>query len=160
MKTKRKILIFLLNIIMITTLFGCSSQNGTADIDIGNLSSELLEKAEFEDDLNAVDDNTVKKLYKIDDYVKASVYLGSGATAEEIAVFEFDSKEIAEDGLKKAQARIEEQKTDFESYIPKEIPKLDSAVVKQSGKYVIVCVSNSSKAETIITQYISEQNEE
>lgn len=160
MKTIKKALLFLLSITIIITLFGCSAPNDTTDIDIGYLSNELLEKAEFEDELNAVDDATIKKLYNIDDYVKASVYLSSGATAEEIAVFEFDSKDTATDGLKKAQARIEEQKTDFESYIPKEIPKLDSAVVKQLGKYVIVCVSNSNRAEKIITQYISGQNEE
>lgn len=160
MKTIKKILLFLLSLTIITTLFGCSAQKDTTDIDIGYLSNKLIEKAEFEDELNAVDDTTIKKLYNIDDYVKASVYLSSGATAEEIAVFEFDSKDTAADGLKKAQARIEEQKTDFESYIPKEIPKLDSAVVKQSGKYVIVCVSNSNTAEKIITQYISGQNEE
>ncbi|MGN1080988.1 MAG: DUF4358 domain-containing protein [Acutalibacteraceae bacterium] len=160
METIKKALLFVLSITIIATLFGCSAQNDTTDIDIGYLSNELLEKAEFEDELNAIDDTTIKKLYNIDDYVKASVYLSSGATAEEIAVFEFDSKDTAADGLKKAQVRIEEQKTDFESYIPKEIPKLDRAVVKQSGKYVIVCVSNSNTAEKIITQYISGQNEE
>lgn len=151
---------FLLSMIMIAILFGCSDQNDAANMDIAQLSNELLDKAEFEDELSAVDGATIKKLYDIDNYVKASVYLSSGATAEEIAVFEFDSKDAAADGLKKAQVRIEEQKTDFESYIPKEIPKLDSAVVKQSGNYVIVCVSNSDKAEKIIKQYISAQNGE
>lgn len=153
MKTLKKILLVMLSITMFTALFGCSAQNDTMDIDIDKLSSELLENAEFEDELTALDDNTVKKLYNIDDYVKASVYISSGATAEEIAVFEFDSKDSAEDGLEKAQVRITEQKADFESYIPKEIQKLDNAVVEQAGKYLIVCISNGNKAESIITKY-------
>lgn len=160
MKATNKALIFLLSITMIITLIGCSAKNDTIDIDISYLSNKLLENVEFEDDLNAADDNTVKKLYNINNYVNASVYIGSGATAEEIAVFEFDSKKAAQDGMKMAQNRIEEQKADFESYIPKEVQKLNNAVVKQLGKYVIVCVSNSSEAEKIITQYISEKNEE
>lgn len=160
MKTRKKTLLFLLSLTMIITLFGCSAENNTVAIDIGCLSRELLEKTEFEDELNAVDDAVIKKLYDINNYVAAEVYASSGATAEEIAVFEFDSKETATEGLKKAQARMEEQKTDFESYIPKEVQKLDNAVVKQVGRYVIVCVSNSNEAERIITQYISGQNEE
>ncbi len=144
---------------MIATLFGCSAQNDTTDIDMEHLSSELLKNAEFEDELSAVDDMIIKKLYNIDNCVAAKVYISSGATAEEIAVFEFDNRETAADGLKKAKIRIGEQKENFESYIPKEMQKLDNAVVKQSGKYVIVCVSNGNKAKKIITQYISGQNE-
>lgn len=154
MKTVKEILIFLISIIIVTTLFGCSGQKDTNDIDIVDLSDQLLKGAEFEDELSAVDDTTVKKLYNIDNYVKASVYISSGATAEEIALFEFENKETTEDGMKKATDRIEEQKSDFESYIPKEIPKLDNAVIRQSGRYLLVCVSNSDKAEEIITQYI------
>lgn len=154
MKTLKRIFLVLLSILTVTTLFGCSAPNNAINIDIDALSTELLKKAEFEDELNIIDDNMVKKLYNVDNYVKASVYLGSGATAEEIAVFEFDSEKTAADGLEKAKIRIEEQKSGFESYIPKEIPKLDNAVVKQSGKYVIVCVSNGNMAEKIIAQYI------
>lgn len=98
----------------------------------------------------------MKKLYNVGNYIKTLVYLSNSATAEEIAVFEFDSKETATDGLKKPQIKIEEQKADFELYIP----KLNSAVIKQSSKYVIVCVSNSNKTEKTNTQYIKAQNEE
>ena len=50
---------------MLTMLFGCSAQNKTADIDIIKLCSELLDKAEFEDELSAVDEKTVKKLSRV-----------------------------------------------------------------------------------------------
>lgn len=159
MKIMKKILLFLLSI-TICTFFGCSAQKNTTDIDIDSLCNELLEKAEFEDTLSAVDDTIIQKLYNTDPYIHASLYLSSGATAEEIAVFEFDSTDTAAAGLKQAQARIEKQKADFELYIPKEIRKLNQAVVKQANQYVIVCVSNSSKAETIITNYIDGQNGE
>lgn len=150
----------MLSLIMMAAMSGCSGKEEITVLDISSLTSELLEQAEFEDELSPVDDEVIKKLYDIEDYVNASVYLSSGATAEEIAVFEFDGRDTAAAGLKKAQERVEEQRTDFESYIPKEIPKLDRAVVKQEGNYVIVCVSNSGKAEEIITKWISGQNGE
>lgn len=160
MKALKKIFLILLSVAMIATMIGCSAKEEIIDMDIDSLCNELLDKAEFEDELSAIDDAMIKKLYNIDDYVKAVVYISSGATAEEIAIFEFDSEVAAADGLEKAQVRVEDQKADFESYIPKEIPKLENAVIKQSGKYVIVCVSSGNQAEKIITQYISSQIEE
>ena len=160
MKTFKKTLSIALSIIMSAMLFGCSSQEDTVCIDIDALSGELLEKAEFEDELSPIDDTMIKKLYNIEDYVKAKVYISSGATAEEIAVFEFDGTQAAKAGLDNAEIRIQERRIDFESYIPKEVKKLDNAIANRFGKYVIVCVSNGNKAEKIITQYISEQNEE
>lgn len=155
MKIFKRVVVFCLMIMMIAMLFGCSGKKETIDIDISNLYDELLEKADFEDKLNAVDDRMIEKLYNINNYVKASVYISSGATAEEIAIFEFDSSETAEEGLNNALARIEKQKSDFELYIPKEVKKLDEAFVKQYGEYVIVCVSNSNEAEKIITKYVN-----
>ena len=155
MKTIKKILLFLLIVAIITTFSGCSSKNNTTEIDFNALSNELLENIEFKDELTAVDDAVIQKIYNIEDFVRAQVYISSGATAEEISLFEFDSNEKAEEGLKMAMERIEEQKADFGSYIPEELQKLDKAVVKQSGNYVIVCVSSSSDvAEEIITKYL------
>ena len=159
MGATKKLFAFLLVIAATAVMSGCGAQNDRIEIDISDLSRELLQKAEFEDELNPIGEATTQKLYDIDTYVAAEVYLSSGAPAEEIAVFEFDSTEDAAAGLKKAQVRIEEQKANYESYIPKEIPKLDHAIVKQLGQYVVVCVSNGDEAENILTQYINQQNE-
>ena len=146
-------------LLIITTMFvllsGCSKKEEVTDVDIASLSNELLENVKFEDELNAVDDAMIEKLYGVDDYEDAKVYISTGATAEEIAVFKFQSTEIAEDGFKKAQERIENQKADFETYIPKEVKKLENAVVEQFGQYVVVCVSNGDGTEKIIEKYFN-----
>lgn len=148
---KRKA-VFSIMFTMCALLMGCSKKVDT--VDIAALSNTLLENVVFEDELNVTDDTMIKKLYNIDDYEKAQVYISSGATSEEIAVFEFSSQKTAEEGFKKAQDRIASQKADFESYIPKEVKKLNDAVVKQFGQYVVVCVSNGDEAEKIITQQL------
>lgn len=156
MKMLRKKFTFLLMIAMITMLSGCAGKQEAIEVDISNLCNELLQKADFEDKLAPVDDAVIQRLYGVEDYVKALVYISSGATAEEIALFEFAGNETAEEGLSNALARIEEQKFNFESYIPKEVKKLDDAFVKQYGNYVIVCISNSDEAEKVITQYVNQ----
>lgn len=153
MKTMIKITTILLVAMVTIMTFGCGKEE-VADIDIDRLCSELLEQAEFEDELSQVDDEVIKMLYGINDYAQAQVYISSGATAEEIAVFEFSDTNTATNGFQMAQNRLEEQKEDFESYIPKEIRKLDRAVVLKVGKYVVVCVSNGDTAEKIITQFL------
>ncbi len=150
MKRTKRLIAFILCLVSIAALMGCSAKEETTEIDIDTLVSELLEKVEFEDELNEIDDTLVKRLYNIESYVKAAVYVSSGATAEEIAVFEFDSEAAAANGLEMAQARIERQKADYEAYIPQEVQRLDNAVVKQSGRYVIVCVSSGDEAKNII----------
>lgn len=152
MRMLKRAAVFLMISMMLVLLAGCSGKESIVTIDIVSLSNELLQNAAFGDELNAADDEVIKKLYDIDDYEKAQVYISSGATAEEIAVFEFSRKEMAEKGLKKAQEKIASQKEAFATYIPKEVKKLDDAVVEQFGQYVVVCVSNSREAETIITK--------
>lgn len=124
------------------------------DIDINALAGELLEKVEFVDELSQVDQETAERLYNIKDAVAQSVYIGSGATAEEIAVFELKDEAAAIDAKDAALQRMKEQKESFETYIPQEVEKLDQAIVKVSGKYLIVCVSNGNTANKIIESYV------
>lgn len=128
--------------------------NEKKDIDVNALAGELLEKVEFVDELSQADQETVERLYHINDAVSQCVYIGSGATAEEIAVFELKDEAAAIDAKDAALQRIKEQKESFESYIPQEVEKLDQAIVMVSGKYLIVCVSNGDAANKVIETYI------
>ncbi|MEG1614656.1 MAG: DUF4358 domain-containing protein [Oscillospiraceae bacterium] len=125
-------------------------------IDSKKLTTDLLENVKYEDKLEAVDSAIIKVLYDIEsDDVKASGFIGSGATAEEIALFEAPDESKAKDILDKAHKHIEKQKEDFKSYNPKELKKLDNAVTLQKGKYVIVCVSNGDNAEKIVEKHLN-----
>ena len=72
------------------------------------------------------------------------LYLSSGATAEEIAVFEAKDDAAAERLLAAAKERVEVQKTAFEDYAPAEMTKLNNAVVERSGKIVALCIADDS----------------
>lgn len=150
---KRTIFLFTL----LTSLFfaaGCGRK--TVSLDAKALAEDLFQDITYEDELTLADDATAKKLYDIEQFVSAYVYISTGATSEEIAVFEFETEEEAKEAYAKADQRIADQKEDFTAYDPEEVKKLNNAVVKQEGTYLAVCVSGSSEAENIISDYFKQ----
>ena len=73
-------------------------------------------------------------------------YISSGATAEEIAVFEAADKAAADRLYKAAQERVENQKTAFEDYVPAEMTKLGNPVLVKKGSFVVLCVADDAAA--------------
>lgn len=78
---------------------------------------------------------------------------GSGAFADETALFVLNNEDYAadlEDALKK---RLETKTNDYKDYKPEECPKMESAVIKTNGKYVFFAVSSDNeKAEQIFDE--------
>lgn len=148
---KKRMLSFLLALALLFGLAGCGATGGSLDIQA--LAEDLLKNGEFSDELWKIDDSMVQKLYNVDDYTQALVYVGSGATAEELALFAFPSEDAAAQGLQKAKDRLESQIADYRTYLPQEVPKLQNAVAEQWGKYVIVCVSPGSACGEIVARY-------
>lgn len=135
-----------------------SNVSETADFDVQELADKLKSDGVFKDQLSELDmEIAVNKLYGLDNtqIESGAFYTNTNATAEEIAVIKVVSADYAQTVVDAYNQRIEEQKTACENYLPDEMPKLESAVVKSQGCYVILCVScDSSKAESIVSEYI------
>ena len=71
-------------------LTSCSG-NTTKDVDIDALAEQIVQTVAFDDTLEAIDDSMIPMLYDIDGYTDAVLYKGSGATAEEVALFKMES---------------------------------------------------------------------
>ncbi|MBQ9931704.1 MAG: DUF4358 domain-containing protein [Firmicutes bacterium] len=161
---KKRFLLIILALILALGLCACGDSN-VADsaeppfkeikADIEGLAAELLEGVAFEDELFRIDDEMISLYYEIPEGGKGVFYYGSGATAEEIAVFELADGNQADEFLIAAQEHIADQILSYEDYIPKEVVRLEQAVVECHGKYVVVCVAADTKtAEHIIDQHI------
>lgn len=75
---------------------------------------------------------------------------GSGAFADETALFVLNNEDYAADLEDALNARLETKTNDYKDYKPEECPKMDSAVVKTNGKYVFFAVSSDNgRAEEI-----------
>lgn len=128
-------------------------QDGAGTIDGAALAEALAGGVAFEDQLTQVDQETALMLYGVapEQVASAVVYVGTGATAEEIAVFEGVDEAAADAIEAQAEARLASQLSDYADYKPDEVPKLENPVLETEGNYVILCVSGDNEtAESII----------
>ncbi len=152
---KKKVLV-LLAVVMVMVLSGCG---GSKEIVFGisQAASELLDCGAFTDTLTKCDNDKVVSLYGVDESLLAEyeVYIGTGATAEEIAIFRVKDSKDVETVKASCQSRVDAQKEACENYLPNEMPKLESPVLTTAGNYVILCVSNDNgKVQTVLDGYL------
>jgi len=125
---------------------------GKGKYDTVKIGDSVVKKIEFKDTLLKVADSMVVSAYKVDTskIASASLYLGGGATAEEVAVFEATDEKYAKE-LENVLVpeRIERKKLDFKNYIPAEMTKLSNPYIVRKGKVVIVCIADKADKSTL-----------
>ncbi len=134
---------------------GCGSKK--ADFDIGALANDLATKITYADTLEPMGVEMAGMFLNLSNVnIKtAAVYEGTGATAEEIIVLECESDEDAKKAEQVLRDRVNEQIESFTDYVPAELTKLNAAVIKVSGKYAVLSVSDSpDEAKKIIDSYM------
>lgn len=136
-------------------LAGCGSKE--ANFDVKALGSDLNSKIVYQDTLSELDVDTASMFLNLADVniANASIYEGSGATAEEIVVLECATAEDAAKAKEVLQTRVSEQIESFTDYVPAELTKLNSAVIKVNGKYAVLSVCDTpEEASKIISEYM------
>lgn len=146
----KKALIFLIAIVLTFSLFGC---NETKSYDANALADTLNTELEFGETLEKSDANVAYSIYAIDSTLctDAALYLGSGATADEIAVFTCKDKNSVEKVLTAVNERLDYLFDGYSSYGPAEVPKIENAEVITEGLTVIVCIcENPDSVKSIV----------
>lgn len=136
-------------------LAGCGTGKAKT-IDVAALADDLKNTVPFSDSLWEMNDAAFGNRYSIDesDLTAKKVYVGSGATAEEIAVFEAKDK-TAEGRVRQAvDEHIQDQVDAYTNYQTQELKKLSDPVIVENGNYVILCVSDhNDTAKACIKKY-------
>jgi len=135
---------------------GCTN-NTVITMDANAVADKLATTIKFSDQMSPVVEKTALKLFGLEKgtVTKLKVYESTGATAEEVAVFE--GKDEAASAIVKTavQQRIEDQRAGFKDYQPNEMAKLKAPVLVTKGKYIILCVSDDNQnAQKIIDGFI------
>lgn len=131
------------------------TQEATEEINYAGLADELAALVK-DDDVSQVDNAMAAATYGIDaeKVQDCKVFLSSGATASEIAVFAMKDEEGVNELLELINQRIEERKTSFADYAPDEVPKLENAVLLNKDNYVVFAVvADPQAAEDVIKKY-------
>ena len=146
MKLRKKIMTAACVTFLLAGVSGCGSEEETVVIDIDGLVTELTETVMTDDILTEIDGDYMSELYGISEELLADyhVLLSSGATANEIAVFECNETTGVEAVQSGIETRIQDQIDSYSSYGPQEVPKLESAEIYVQGTYVADCVSSDN----------------
>ncbi len=150
----KKITAVLLVALMAVCFAACGSNENKSKTNYTpqQAAEKLVGALEFGEELEQTDNEITLEKYGIDASLVADAarFAGSGATADEVAVFEC----VDEEAVKAVSAAIDERvaylKDGYASYGPGEVPKIENAVVIYDGLMVCFCISNNSEnAESI-----------
>ena len=141
----KKISILLTLIMIVLVAAGCSSSQSVT-LDVQQTADKLSQEVSFQDQLTSLDQDAALKLYDLtaDDVQAVALYVGTGATAEEISVWQGKDANAAKNIPNAVNTRIENQKESFVDYNPEEMPKLENPIVVAKGNYVVLCLSGDN----------------
>lgn len=154
-------------ILSLLPLAGCGAAGSEAGaeapafaMDVEACGDQLRRELEFRDQLEELEPPVVYALLGVDggDVAAQKNYFGSGATAEEIIIFQAAGSEAAGRLRLALEARIESQKEIYASYAPNEVAYLRGAVLEQKGDYLVYCVAaDGAAAKDLIDRVLKDQ---
>lgn len=144
---------YVLNIVLAMLLCSACGSDSSKAVDTAALASSLLNDISYDEQLVQLDKEDITNYIDLEDNVEVQMYMSSGSTAEEVAVFTAKDKEGARRQKENVQSFLDDQRDSFSSYIPQEAKRIEDAVLVAEGNYVILCVSgHSEEAQVIIDQ--------
>lgn len=138
-------------ICIMVSITGCAKK--AIVINVSGLAERLYNEIDFKSSMNEADDDMFFMTYGIkkEQIVAQKTYLSEGGTAEEISVVECSDSVEAVKVRNAFESRVSNQINSYKDYIPEELEKLNSPVIRVKGKYVVLCISdNNDKANSII----------
>ena len=153
--TVRIIAAVMLAVIAAAFMTGCTGNNTQRDYVVTDLSKKIFDNCSFEDEyLAEVEDRAFAlNLYDIDASLVAeengvkqsSIYLSSAYPEMIVCVKAVDAN--AAKGVEEAmRALINNYIQNYSNYQPAQINKLETAVIRTAGEYVVVAVTNDNAA--------------
>lgn len=137
-------------------LAGCGKSNY---ISFDDVYTSLNKEVDFGDNMTEMSDKALETFYFIydtdilEDY---KIYMDeTGATANEIALFRLAKESDMTTVETIVKNRINDLKVSYEDYNKDEYYKVENAVMKTKGKYIMMVISPDSKAAaSVLDEYL------
>lgn len=141
--------------LLLVAICATSCGNNAVEVNIDSLAEAVVSSLEFEDELMKIDNEMAYYIHDVADEVKDTVvYLGSGATAEEVAVFEAKNQVAMKELKEEIADYIDDKREEYENYIPKEVARINKTVIVEKGNYLVLCINNDNeKTRSFIESY-------
>ncbi len=132
-------------------LTGCGAKKELPSVE--DMTDTLQEQVTFTDEMIRKEKDETILFYNIDNELvaDAAALVGSGATAEMLAVWQAQDEQSAETIAQTMQDFNDNWKEGYSDYKPEEVFKLETAIVRQQGTCVIYAVTaeNDAAADAI-----------
>lgn len=153
----KRIISFLFIFVTVLSLCSCGGNINQTEIDINSLGGYIAQNASFSEELEPVSSDSALMSFGIEaSGIDAVEYATSSAVAEIFAAFKVQNSEDIAIVQKAVQDKIDYLKESYASYGPKEVPKIESAVVITRGNCVVFCISaDNTQAKELIESYIN-----
>ena len=115
---------------------------------VGEMVDTLQEQVTFTDEIISKEKEETIRFYNMDSELvtDAAALVGSGATAEMLSVWQAQDEKGAAQIAQTLQDFNADWKEGYADYKPEEVPKLETAIVRQQGTYVIYAVTAQNDA--------------
>ena len=140
-------------ILCLLALTGCGKKSTGGTVSPADLAKQLATETVTSDTLTETSADILASTYFVDSEKidSSSAYMSTGASACEVAVIKCKDASYTSDVQKLFEQRVSNQTTLYSSYNAEETKKLNAAIIKVSGQYVVLCVcDDTSKAESIL----------
>ena len=127
-------------------LMGCGGKGGNTSVDVNALTTSLTQDITYSEPLQELAAEDIENYVLLEEGVEAVMYMSSGSTAEEVAVFTAPDETTANTMKENVTMFLDDQRASFKDYIPEEASRIDNAVLVVNGNYVVLCVSGDSEA--------------
>ncbi len=140
----KKFILCLLSAALVLSLAACGGKESEQAAFDPDDAQSLLDSGAFSEALTEVEVEVACGRYGVDpDTVTGgAAYASSGLTAEELALFTFDTPQHAEDAGEAMKLWLKDQTEAMADYLPKEVSKLNDGVIEVRGNSVLLAVAN------------------
>ena len=140
----------ILNVFLLTACGG--KKSGDITVDISKLCDDLKATVTSGDLIIANENNLAATyFFEMDKLEERIAALNSGANAGEVAIVICKDSDYVSEVQDLFKSCVENQSNLFADYNAAEVSKLDSAIIKSAGNYVVFCVTDdTAKAEDVL----------
>ena len=154
MKKLRIVLVALLSMLL---LAACGSKEESKEVTAvpSELAKKIAETAVTSDALSEVSTDIMASTYFVDTtkIEASSAFFSTGASACEAAVIKCSDSNYVSEVKTLLENRVKNQTDLYSSYNAGETKKLENAIIKTSGNYVVLCVvDDTTKAEEVLKE--------
>ncbi len=146
MKTSLRLLCLILVLASLFSLAGCGAGQQQPVGDPRAVFQALVTQIQFDTEIADVGDSGTIYFPELPEGATVQMYTGSGYYSDKVALITLAKESDQDAALKAVKSHLSQLRTQFQSYIPEEVPKIDDAVIWQQGNALILCISPDEAA--------------